>query len=72
MAETAAHVAHTYGGMLGLLKGTFALGLDEIDAHNDRVPAEDPERDPDVPADRVEAGARGTWTSPNRSRRRSR
>jgi uncharacterized protein (TIGR03083 family) len=58
VAETAAHVAHSYLGFLDGLQGALTTDIDEIDAHNARFLAEDPERDLEVLADRVEAGAR--------------
>jgi len=58
VGETAAHVSHSYRGLLEVLKGTLDIRIDEIDAPNEQVLAEDPERDLTVLADRVEAGAR--------------
>ena len=38
------------------LQGTFTVAADDVDAHNDQVLVDDPERDLGVLADRVEAG----------------
>jgi hypothetical protein len=58
VAETANHLAHCYTSLLDAFHGTFSVGIDEVDDHNDRVLADDAERDLDVLADRVEIGVR--------------
>lgn len=58
VAETANHMAHCYPSFMDAFRGTFTVGVDEVDAHNDEVLAGDPERDLEVLADRVEKGAR--------------
>jgi hypothetical protein len=57
VAETANHLAHCYPAFVNPFRGTFSARVDEIDAHNAEALAQDPERDLDVLARRIEAGA---------------
>lgn len=57
VGETAAHLAHCYPAFARVFDGAFSVGLYEVDAHNAEVLAEDPERDLDVLADRVDVDA---------------
>ncbi len=56
-AETANHMSHCYPSFIDAFQGTFSVAAEDVDAHNAEVLAADPERDLDVLADRVEAGA---------------
>lgn len=59
IGETANHVAGSHEYFLAAARGGAALeGLDEVDVANARGLVEDPERDPLVLADRLEAGIR--------------
>ncbi len=59
IGETANHAAEGPGYFLAAARGEGELaGLDEVDAGNAQGLAEDPERDPRVLADRLDAGIR--------------
>lgn len=58
VAETANHLSHCYPSFVDAFKGTFTANPEDVDPHNAEVLAADPERDLDVLADRVDAGAR--------------
>jgi uncharacterized protein (TIGR03083 family) len=59
IGETANHVAGSHEYFLSAARGEATLeSLDEVDAGNARSLAEDPERDPSVLADRLEAGVK--------------
>lgn len=59
IGETANHVAGSHEYFLAAARGEATLeSLDEVDAGNARSLAEDPERDPSVLADRLEAGVK--------------
>jgi uncharacterized protein (TIGR03083 family) len=58
IGETANHVAGSHEYFLTAARGAPLESLDEVDAGNARSLAADPERDPSVLADRLEAGAK--------------
>ncbi len=57
VGETANHLAHCYTSFSDTFEGTFSVAPADVDAHNAEVLAEDPVRDLDVLADRVDADA---------------
>jgi uncharacterized protein (TIGR03083 family) len=58
VGETANHLAHCYSSFIGAFEGTFDAAPGDVDRHNAEALAEDPERDLDVLAERVEKEAR--------------
>ena len=56
VAETANHLSHCYPAFIDAFHGTFTAAPEDVDAHNAEVLAEDPERDLDVLANRIETG----------------
>jgi uncharacterized damage-inducible protein DinB len=61
VAETANHLSHCYPAFADVFRGTFSADIDDIDERNIEVVAQDPERDLDALAHRIEAGA-GEYT----------
>jgi uncharacterized protein (TIGR03083 family) len=57
VGETANHLAHCYPSFTNVFRGSFAVAPEDVDAHNEEVLADDPVRDLDTLADRVDAGA---------------
>lgn len=61
VAETANHLSQCYPAFAKVFRGAFSMEIDDIDANNVEMVARDPERDLDVLAHRIEAGA-GEYT----------
>ncbi len=57
VGETANHLAHCYPSFIDAFQGTFSVAPEDVDYHNAEILDEDPARDLDVLADRVDAGA---------------
>jgi uncharacterized protein (TIGR03083 family) len=57
VGETANHLAHCYPSFTGVFRGSFAVAPEDVDTHNDEVLADDPVRNLDTLADRVDADA---------------
>ncbi|MEN8040932.1 MAG: maleylpyruvate isomerase N-terminal domain-containing protein [Actinomycetota bacterium] len=57
VGETANHLAHCYVSFVDAFRGMIDVAPEDIDAHNAEILAEDPERDLDVLADRVDRDA---------------
>lgn len=57
VGETANHLAHCYSSFTNVFRGSFAVAPEDVDSHNEEVLADDPVRDLDELADRVDAGA---------------
>jgi uncharacterized protein (TIGR03083 family) len=57
VGETANHLAHCYSAFADVFDGTSLVAPAHVDANNAKVLAEDPERDLDVLASRIDADA---------------
>lgn len=57
VGETANHLSHCYSAFIAPFEGTMDVAPEDIDAHNEEVLADDPVRDLDVLADRIDADA---------------
>ncbi len=57
VGETANHLAHCYPSFTNVFRGSFAVAPEDVDTHNEEVLADDPVRNLDTLADRVDAEA---------------